>query len=152
MGLVKSHSDNYGCQQQGLRSLYRVPDDSGFPVQNLVTGIVQSESVCSSVSPEGVMTEVMTFCFSLQWKGVHILLDNSTTVAYLNKQVVTQSRDLCGLTAIIRKTLLNGECRLDPKIFSQITKRSGQSGTDLFASNQNHQVKKCLLPVLEIRF
>lgn len=106
---------------------------------------------------------------ALQGKDVRILSDNTTTVAYLNKQGGTKCRSLCRLTAKIfawaegnirslsavhlkgidniaadflsRITLQKGEWSLNPDIFAKITEKFGLPQIDLFASSQNHQVQ-----------
>lgn len=105
----------------------------------------------------------------IQGKDVKVLTDNSTAVAYLNKQGGTRSRALCRIAARIfewaevnisslsavhlkgeenvkadflsRRPLLKGEWMLNPGIFAQVIQRFGRPCIDLFASGQNHQVK-----------
>lgn len=106
---------------------------------------------------------------SLQGKDVRILSDNTTTVAYLNKQGGTRSRSLCLLSAKIfswaegnirslsavhlrgventaadflsRTTLQKGEWQLNPRVFRELVNLVGLPQIDLFASRRNHQVQ-----------
>ncbi|XP_073437274.1 uncharacterized protein [Dendrobates tinctorius] len=105
----------------------------------------------------------------LQQKHVRILSDNTTTVAYINKQGGTRSETLMSSAARIlnlaenyflslsalhirgesnqkadflsRHTLRQGEWCLNQKVFRDIVALWGQPEVDLFATKENRQIK-----------
>ncbi|XP_073406146.1 uncharacterized protein [Dendrobates tinctorius] len=116
-----------------------------------------------------VFYALYNFLPQLQQKHVRILSDNTTTVAYINRQGGTRSETLMSSAARIlnlaenyflslsalhirgesnqkadflsRHTLRQGEWCLNRKVFRDIVAAWGQPEVDLFATRENRQIK-----------